>query len=170
MEIIVSSKQLAPIQALEFKPNYVISILDPRDNHPSFSNAQILSLDFDDICFELKDTAWMYDKVVMPSKENVRDIYQFSKNNFKEDSRILVHCYAGISRSSAAAIISLSAHMDWREAVSKIANLQTMTMLNFYESGTSWFSPNNLMIKYLDEMLGLNGDMEDLVEHTFRQI
>jgi predicted protein tyrosine phosphatase len=166
MEVIVSSKLLATSQAEEFKPHFVISIADPDDDHPVFvAGTKVLSLDFHDICF-LSESSQFNEKYNIPSREDVARIYEFAKS-FDEDSRILIHCYAGISRSSAAAIISLCAHMSPKDAVEKIASLKTKTYMSYYEKGDIWFAPNHLMINYADEMLNLNGELMDCVEQRF---
>lgn len=168
MEVIVSSKKLAVSQAKEFKPDFVISIADPDDTHPVFTTkSEVLSLDFHDISFENK-SPYFLEHYTLPSREDVQRIYDFAKTNFDDDSRVLVHCYAGISRSSAASIISLCAYMPFRNAVDKIANLETMTYTGYIESGHIWFAPNALMIQYADEMLGLNGEMMEYVSGKFR--
>lgn len=167
MEVIVSSKKLAVPQAKEFNPHFVISITDPEDSHPIFTKSQVLSLDFHDICFD-NLSPYFIANYTIPSREDVKSIYEFSKNNFDDASRVLIHCYAGISRSSAAAIISLCAHMPFKDAVDKIADLETVTYTGYHESGNLWFVPNNLMIKYADEMLNLNGDLVDYVQSKFR--
>lgn len=168
MEVIVSSKKLAVSQAKEFKPDFVISIADPDDTHPVFTTkSEVLSLDFHDISFENK-SPYFLEHYTLPSREDVQRIYDFAKTNFDDASRVLVHCYAGISRSSAASIISLCAHMPFRNAVDKIANLETMTYTGYIESGHIWFAPNALMIQYADEMLGLNGEMMEYVSGKFR--
>ena len=168
MEVIVSSKKLAVSQAKEFKPDFVISIADPDDTHPVFTTkSEVLSRDFHDISFENK-SPYFLEHYTLPSREDVQRIYDFAKTNFDDASRVLVHCYAGISRSSAASIISLCAHMPFRNAVDKIANLETMTYTGYIESGHIWFAPNALMIQYADEMLGLNGEMMEYVSGKFR--
>jgi predicted protein tyrosine phosphatase len=167
MEVIVSSKKLAVSQAKEFKPDFVISIADPDDNHPVFTKSEVLSLDFHDISHENK-SPYFLEHYTLPSREDVRKIFDFAKTNFDDASRILIHCYAGISRSSAASIISLCAHMPFRNAVDKIADLETMTYTGYLETGYLWFSPNMLMIQYADEMLGLNGELMEYVAGKFR--
>jgi predicted protein tyrosine phosphatase len=165
MEVIVSSKILAAPQAEEFKPHFVISIADPDDDHPVFTDSKVLSLDFHDISF-VSESPYFNQMYELPSREHVARIYEFAKS-FDEDSRILIHCYAGISRSSAAAIISLCAHMSPKDAVEKIASLKTKTYMGYEEKGDIWFSPNHLMIRFADEMLNLNGELEDHVDYRF---
>lgn len=165
MEVIVSSKKLAASQAEEFKPHFVISIADPDDDHPVFTDSKVLSLDFHDISF-VSESPYFNQMYEIPSREHVARIYEFAKS-FDEASRILIHCYAGISRSSASAIISLCAHMSPKDAVEKIASLKTKTYMGYEEKGDIWFAPNHLMIKYADEMLNLNGELLDYVEHRF---
>jgi hypothetical protein len=36
------------------------------------------------------------------------------------------------------------------------------------ETGADWFMPNNLMIEYADEILGLNRELVKFTEYTFR--
>jgi predicted protein tyrosine phosphatase len=71
---------------------------------------------------------------------------------------------AGISRSSAAALISIIPLYGFNEAVDIIKRVE---LSNYEFLQKKCFYPNNLMIKYADQILSLNGRLENLVEETF---
>lgn len=79
----------------------------------------------------------------------------------------MVHCFAGISRSSAAAIIAMIPLLGPEEAVKRVMNFEVHQSDGVFEPGYSWFMPNNLMIQYADEELGLAGQLVKLTERSF---
>lgn len=154
-------------EAQTFKPDAIISIVDPTMKNPNFPmKVPILNLNFDDICFE---PVSFYDKerYSPPTRSHVEEIFHFGAFFYKKDTNLLTHCYAGISRSSAAAIIALCPHYGYKKAVEMVANIQVYQSEGVSEAGSSWFMPNNLMIKYADDQLALNGELINLVETTF---
>ena len=166
MNIIISPKSLVAYYLDNFKPDVVISIVDPDDEHPSGLPEKSLKIKFDDICFEPK-SEYDIQRYRPPTQEIVRSILKFAEENIDQNSKILVHCFAGISRSSAAAIIALTAIVSWRESIEIIAQTNTRTLNGLTKSGYSWFMPNNLMIFYLDKILYADGLLVKQVESTF---
>jgi len=166
MEIIVSSKAFVPIHLKDFCPNLAISIVDPDDAHPTGLPENCLNLKFDDLTFEPKSD-FDIARYRPPTKEMVKEIYLFGEKNINKDSKVLIHCFAGISRSSAAAIIALTYHLGWREAMDTVADLPVMLSLDLYKSGASCFLPNNLMIEYLDNMIYADGRITNYLISRF---
>lgn len=167
--IYVSPLHLVQQEVQRFQPHGIISIVDPNIKNPDFSSSlKVLNLKFDDICFEPKS---IYDKerYSPPTREIVEDIFHFGATTMKKGERLLTHCFAGVSRSSAAAIIALSPHYGWQESVKMVAEVKVnhTAPTPHTEIGSQWFMPNNLMIDYADDFLCLNGELRKLVAITF---
>lgn len=144
--------------------DYIISIVDPNLDNPFPQSKNNLLFRFHDICFEPQSEV---DKLryISPTKKDISDIINFGKENFNNKSVLLSHCMAGISRSSAAALISIIPLYGVNESVKIIKELESSNYNDFLQK--KYFYPNNLMIKYADQVLGLDGKLEKLVEETF---
>lgn len=169
MEIFITSRHLVKLKIPEFKPTEVISIVDPEDDYLEFNlpkETSALQMKFQDLCFE---PASEYDiaRYLPPTKSMIKTIIKYGEHNIREDSRLLVHCFAGISRSSAAAIIAMIPLLGPEEAVKRVMAFEVHQADEIFEPGYSWFLPNNLMIKYADEELGLAGRLIKLTESSF---
>jgi predicted protein tyrosine phosphatase len=168
MPIYVSSLHNIGSSIERCSPEYIISILDPEYERPVFNNAKsVLNMSFHDICFEPN---YNHDKseYIFPNRNHVDEILHFGAFHYKKDSVLMTHCFAGISRSSAAAIIALCPHHGYQEAVKMVADIDMILSKDgLAEKGSAWFMPNNLMIKYADERLALDGAMINLVNETF---
>ena len=164
MEVLITPRSIAEASANRIKPTAIISICDMAAPELEFlgHSCPILRMKFDDICFELKSKGDI-ERYSPPSRQLVRSILQFGRDNITDDSKLLSHCYAGISRSSAAAIIATTPLLGFRYAVKMVAELNVQN-----ETGANWFMPNNLMIEYADESLGLNRRLVKFTEDTFR--
>ena len=167
--IYVSPLHLVRQEIERFQPQGVISIVDPKMENPNFSSdLRVLNLKFDDICFEPKS---IYDRerYSPPTKKDVEEIFHFGAVTMKTGEKLLTHCFAGVSRSSAAAIIALSPHYGWRDAVRMVSEIELVYTAPkpHTETGSQWFLPNNLMIDHADDLLCLNGELRKLVEETF---
>jgi predicted protein tyrosine phosphatase len=92
-ELLLSKSRGASIGCL-------VSIGDPGQRHPEgFERiAQRLRLEFHDV---LENS----DMESAPCAEDVERIVRFAERNATADLKVLVHCEAGISRSTAAALI-----------------------------------------------------------------
>lgn len=84
---------------------------------------------------------------IKPQKEQFQRILEFSKD-FTEDDKVLVHCSAGISRSTAVGVMILIQHgFTEEEAFDNIYSVRP----HMY--------PNSLIIQYADELLGRDGKL-----------
>lgn len=69
--------------------------------------------------------------------------------NTKPDDSVLFHCFAGVSRSTAAAFLWLVYHgMPYPEAYQTVVDVRG-----------AFVSPNQLMICLADDLMGRNGEM-----------
>ncbi len=94
-----------------------------------------------------------YDSWQAPKRYHVEEIIQFGVDN---DSDILVHCHAGMSRSTSSAIgILLARGVDAETAVSALRTV--------HPQGRP-FIPNSIIIGFLSEMFNLP-DLAMIVKH-----
>ena len=86
------------------------------------------------------------DAGVLPQSQHIQTLIDFI-HGWKRDGPILLHCIAGVSRSSAAALITLVTLVPGREDEAARA----------LRCAGPHFSPNRLMIHLADEILGTGG-------------
>lgn len=161
MKIQITSHKDAFSVAKKISPTHIISITDPGTESPfknGFGNSSILHLSFLDITDPIVASK---DKNIAPSEDIIRQIYNFGKT-FETDSIILCHCYFGISRSSAAGIISLTPGHGGLGATRMVGSLKIGSV-----DGWNFFQPNGLMISIFDGLIGFDGDLEDLIAQRF---
>lgn len=94
---------------------------------------------------------------VMPDRESVEAILDFGRS-WNRAHPMLIHCWAGISRSSAAAYViacdrSPGCERDLADELRRRAPFAT---------------PNRLMVALADDLLGRNGVMIDAIAHIGR--
>lgn len=89
---------------------------------------------------------------VAPDRRHIEQIIAFARD-WDPAGKILVHCYAGISRSTAAALIVYCAHFP--ETVGRATGHLRRT--------ASYARPNALIVALGDELLGMNGRLVEAV-------
>jgi predicted protein tyrosine phosphatase len=129
----------------------IVSILDP-DERPPFElldhQDRTLTLRFDDV---VRDGGGF----VLPTPEHVENLLEFDRGA-KPGDRLVVHCHAGLSRSTAAFVALLAQRTPGAEAAA-FAELRAVRP-------RSW--PNFLIIAYADDILGTGGALaRELVDH-----
>ena len=132
---------------------HVVSLFTPgfRDELPIFRHpaARVLKLDFDDIDEPRILDQGPYGKQYPPTKKQIQQLIQFIKG-IKAPAKLLFHCHAGISRSTAAALVAICIHHKTDSPASWMERLLAIRPEAF---------PNSLMLKYADELLGLGGEL-----------
>src|SRR5262249_22512053 len=126
----------------------ILSIAAPGERHATptgIDPSRHHHLNFDDIIEALPG-------YLQPSEQHVASIIRLG-SELNETDRILVHCHAGISRSSAAALIMLAVRTPSRE-------LEIATRIR---AEGRWFSPNRLMIEIADRLLGKGSTLSSAV-------
>jgi predicted protein tyrosine phosphatase len=124
----------------------VLSIVDPETPEPeafaSFTPHRRRTLRFDDLLFEAPGSQ-------APSEEDVRAILEFGAEleGRSDIAHVLVHCHAGVSRSSAAAAVLLAQHNPGREEDAFLALLELRPQ--------AW--PNTRMVAFADVLLERQG-------------
>jgi predicted protein tyrosine phosphatase len=129
----------------------IVSILNPGTPVPpelEHTRAEVLFLRFNDVIVPNED-------FLAPSAADIEALLAFDRGHTHED-RLVVHCTAGISRSSAALAILLAKRRpgDEAEIFREIREIRPQ----------AW--PNSLMIRLADDLLGREGAfVRELYEH-----
>lgn len=90
---------------------------------------------------------------VHPTMDDLLAILEWSKD-FTDEDRILIHCLAGISRSTAIAIGILIQHgMGFAEAFECVKTIRPILL------------PNRLLIEYIDQHFRLDGALIAHAQH-----
>ncbi len=90
--------------------------------------------------------------LILPSGGMIAAMLDFSRARARE-TPLLIHCWAGISRSSAAAYILACDGLPGREADLAAA----------LRASAPFATPNRLMVALADDLLGRNGAMVDAI-------
>jgi predicted protein tyrosine phosphatase len=124
---------------------HVMSLLGPETPHLMLHRLRPkchLRLTFHDIAEPL-------DGLTAPQREHVEQILDFA-SSWQPPDGLLIHCWAGISRSTAAAFAAMCA-LNPRHDEAEIAwDLRRMAPTA---------SPNRLMVAHADDVLGRRGRM-----------
>lgn len=148
--IYVSPLSAIPDAIREIKPSHLVSLLDPDtmiDTPQGILPTQHLRLGVNDIAEEIDD-------LVPPGVEHVAELIGFVQA-WDQKSPLLVHCWAGISRSTAAAFIALCA-LNEGQPEDELARL--------VRACGSHAHPNRLMVRHADSLLKREGRMSAAVE------
>ncbi|MEJ5018830.1 tyrosine phosphatase family protein [Ochrobactrum vermis] len=140
--VVTPLSQLATQLALH-QPSHVVTLgSEVPATLPNGYNAIRLSLTFNDIVEPREG-------LVVPDESHVQALLQFAKD-WPMNAPLLIHCYAGISRSTAAAYIIASA-LNPAQDESELAGI----VRSLSPSAT----PNIRLISLADEILGRRGRM-----------
>ncbi|HVZ98694.1 MAG TPA: protein-tyrosine phosphatase family protein [Caulobacterales bacterium] len=150
MPIIVCPLSRASELARTRRPSRVVSLLDPGTPFPpleGYADAQRLQLSVHDIETEM-------DGLDHPDETHMRQIIEFV-SAWDRTAPILIHCFAGISRSTATAYITACAHNpDVDETLIALALRDV--------SPTA--SPNRRFVALADAALGRGGRMSSAID------
>jgi predicted protein tyrosine phosphatase len=138
---------------------HVLSILDPEWPDPSAFDAFLphrrLALRFHDIIEPLPDR-------LPPTRRDVEQLLAFGCELGEPSlNHLLVHCHAGVSRSTAAAALILAQAFPDRPAVDA---LDAVVRLRPH----AW--PNLRILEFGDELLGRNGEIVAAAAQVYRRV
>jgi predicted protein tyrosine phosphatase len=140
--------------------SHVLSILDPSEPElpvfGSFGEHERVELRFDDVIEESPN-------LVAPNRGDVEAILTFGRSLSAEPSscaHLLVHCHAGVSRSTAAMTLILA-----RARPDLSADIILSEVLRIRSQ--AW--PNLRIIELGDEVLGGNGEIVSAVSSDYRK-
>lgn len=134
----------------EVRPSHLVSLLDPETmigTPEGISPARHLRIGINDIAEQIDD-------LVPPGVEHVSALIDFVRG-WDQQSPLLVHCWAGISRSTAAAFITLCV-LNEGHPEDQLARL--------VRSRGAHAHPNRLMVKLADELLSRGGRMSAAID------
>jgi len=150
MEIIVSP--LAAVQLLvnRHKVGHVVSLLGPETPHRSFTGIaddNHLKLTFHDITAPAEG-------FTAPAADHVETLIHFLKARQGHDP-MLIHCWAGISRSTASAFTAMCLY---NPDVDELKLAQQLRSLSHVAT------PNRRIVAFADDIMGRQGRMVDAVD------
>lgn len=154
MSIWICSLAAAPQMARTLRPSRIVSLLSPYDTFPSFDGMGPdlhLTVPIHDIVDDIGD--WR-----APDVSHAESVIRFVES-WDRTAPMLIHCWAGISRSTASAFITAcvhNPHVDEGEIASAI------------RSASITAQPNKRLIAHADAVLGRGGRMVRAVESIGR--
>lgn len=154
MAIIVCSLSRASEIARERKASHVVGLLDPGTAFPDIAGMpeeRRLRLSLHDI--EAEEDGFDH-----PADPHIAAILSFVRA-WPREAPILIHCYAGISRSTATAYITACVH---NPEVDEVEIAQAL------RKASSTASPNRRIIALADAALGREGRMTRAIESIGR--
>lgn len=115
----------------------------PPPDFTLFSGANVYRFNIQDVCHSIETG---------PQQDDVQKLIEIADDLIARakagDVRVLFHCQAGVSRSTAAAFILLvRAGMTYQEAFDTVLKVR------------GFLKPNLLMIKYADQLMKQDGKM-----------
>jgi predicted protein tyrosine phosphatase len=138
---------------------HVLSMLGPHSPDPpgfaAFAPHQRLILRFHDVIEPQPDQ-------IAPTREDVERLLVFGREVSEiPEAHLLVHCHAGVSRSTAAAaLILMQANPEWSAsaALDAVAAIRPL----------AW--PNLLILEIGDALLGRNGEIAAAAAAIYRRV
>ena len=127
----------------------MLSLLDPGKRpflHPRFDRANWLLIHCEDDIDEGTPRG--------PKMEHVVQLLEWAKQ-LPDDAVVLVHCEAGVSRSTAAALAILVQH----HGLDKLDDCISLLLEVRPQA-----CPNPVITKYADQLLGCDGRLHDVAE------
>jgi predicted protein tyrosine phosphatase len=151
--IVVCPLEHLDATAVRHRPSHLLTLLSPghedsAPREPSFE--QHLQLYFHDIT-EARDG------LIAPNVESVGGILDFARN-WSGARPMLVHCWAGISRSSSAAYVIACARNPGCEG----------DIAGALRQRAPFATPNRLMVALADDLLRRSGRMIEAIERIGR--
>lgn len=146
--IIVCGLNVAQIQIDLHTAKSVIGILGPETPHPQYSGIDNhLKLTFNDINIDTPG-------LISPREQDAKRLISFIEN-WDQKQPMLIHCWAGISRSTASAFAALCILRPEQDEMEIARELRKAS-----PSAT----PNRLITRQVDQILGRQGRMLAAVE------
>jgi predicted protein tyrosine phosphatase len=152
--IFVAPLSLVQTTVADARVSHLVTLINGEtliDTPPSIDKGRHLRLSMNDIC-EPRDG------LVVPHEDHVADLIRFALD-WDQKAPLLIHCWAGISRSTAAAFISLC-------ALNPDTDEHALARALRRASPTAY--PNRRLVALADVVLSRQGRMTKAVEHIGR--
>ncbi len=146
-KLIVCGLAAAPQQLALHGAKSVISILGPETPHPVYAPHRHLALTFNDINAPAEG-------MVSPAAHDAKRLVEFVRA-WDRQAPMVIHCWAGISRSTASAFAAL--------CILRPNESETNLALELREASPS-ATPNRLITALVDQHLDRKGQMIKAVE------
>jgi predicted protein tyrosine phosphatase len=148
--ILVTPLSAVPETLRTYQPSHLITLLSPEfmiDTPGGFPVERHLRVHVNDICDPALGTC-------PPNEDHISSIVEFARS-WDAKRPMLVHCWAGVSRSMATAF-SILCDRAWRGAEFRIARE--------IRARAPHASPNRLIVRLADDFLDRQGSMVQAVE------
>ena len=154
MSIWICSLAAAPQLVRQLRPSRVVSLLSPYDTFPAFEGFGSdlhLQVPIHDIVDDIGE--WR-----APDLSDAESVINFVQP-WDRAAPMLIHCWAGISRSTASAFIAACLHNPEAEEQEIAAAIR---------AASPTASPNKRLVAHADALLGRNGRMNRAAESIGR--
>jgi predicted protein tyrosine phosphatase len=148
--IIISSMWKLDDALSQFRAKYVISIIDPGSVPPvlpGIKHASRCNLEFHDVTESTQSAT-------PASSAQIEEIVSFGRSVLSGGDSILIHCTAGVSRSTAAGLV-LAASFE---------SVEIDGLVTLLRDKAPYSQPNSLMVRLGDDLLGLGGHLVTAVD------
>lgn len=151
--IIVSPLQAVARLHAEGRASHVLGLLGPESAHPELGlpSNKHLRLTFHDIIEPAEG-------MQAPMPEHVEKIIEFIQG-WDQSGSLLIHCFAGISRSTASAFTAMCLLNPQEDEFDLAQELRGHSPVA---------SPNRRMVGFADDILGRRGRMVDAIDEIGR--
>ena len=155
-------------EALSAHADHILSFWNtpnPNGEKDTFKMPDFVELHPSALVLEMDDVDYDHDGYQAPTRAQVERIVLFSSSPILK-GRILVHCQAGISRSSAAALVLFMTRLrDPQLAIlALLRSIQATHKRGWREVG---IHPNSAVVRHADDILGCNGAFMQAFAETF---
>ena len=150
MTIIVCGLSEVPGMIAARRPSHLVTLLDPAsmiETPAGVAAERHLRIGVNDIAEPMEG-------LVLPTEQVVTDLLAFGRT-WDEAAPMIVHCWAGISRSTASAFIL---------ACERNPQVDERTIALAMRKAARHAYPNRRIVALADDMLGRRGRMVDAVE------
>jgi predicted protein tyrosine phosphatase len=148
-EVHVCPLSLVPHTVARARASHLVSLIN--DNTPVARPQSIAAANH--LFLGINDIVEPFEGMVVPAEDHVRELIDFV-GGWDRERPIVVHCFAGISRSTAAAYVTLCAVNPTRDE-DKIAR--------HLRSASRFATPNPLIVALGDRLLGRGGRMVEAI-------
>jgi predicted protein tyrosine phosphatase len=156
MKIVVCPLSQVERMVAAHVPERVVSLLDPDFDFPELGPAY----QGRHLRLHLHDVHGGVPGQVAPTPEHVDQLLQFLRE-WHRSSPLLIHCRAGIGRSTAAAFIAACVHSP---------DVDEKTIALELRRASALARPNQVLVELADVAMGRNGRMARAIEETGRNL